>query len=183
MRYSAFVFCTLSFILSSCSTYSPPQTGSHQAKVETEQTPPVNYADRIPQHIKTGEKVIVVDPHVHVWGAYGSDGNLIRSGLASAGSDYCADLGRRCHTSSGSFRINSLGSPNCKSSLFPLPHGGAPMPYCMFFHGSQALHGSPASHVVDGNVSHGCVRLHIPDAEWIRYNFATVGTKVIVRPY
>jgi hypothetical protein len=181
MRYSALIVCTLSFILTACSTYSPTQTASEPIKKPTPQ--PVDVSSRLPQQIATKEKVIVVDPRVHAWGAYGADGNLIKSGLASAGSDYCADLGRRCHTSTGTFRINSLGSPNCKSSLYPKPRGGAPMPYCMFFNGNQALHGSPSSHVVDANVSHGCVRMYIPDAEWVRYNFATVGTKVIVRPY
>lgn len=183
MRYSVVVFCVLSFVLSSCSTYSPPQPVSHPTVKKAEPKPPPNYAARIPQHINTKEKVVVVDPNVHVWGAYGSDGNLIKAGLATAGSDYCRDLGRRCHTKAGTFRINSLGSPNCKSSLFPMPHGGAPMPYCMFFNHSQALHGTPNPEVVEGNISHGCVRMHIPDAEWMRYNFATVGTKVIVKPY
>jgi len=55
------------------------------------------------------------------------------------------------------------------------------MPYCMFFNGKQGLHGS--NQVVRGNVSHGCVRLHVGDAKWIRFNFATIGTKVIVKPY
>jgi lipoprotein-anchoring transpeptidase ErfK/SrfK len=108
---------------------------------------------------------------------------LIRAGQASAGSNWCPDLGRPCHTHPGTYRVNSLGSPGCKSSQFPIPHGGAPMPYCMFFDRNQALHGSPDREVVDGNISHGCVRMHVPDAEWLRYNFVSVGTKVIVEPY
>ena len=55
------------------------------------------------------------------------------------------------------------------------------MPYCMYFHGNQALHGSHET--ADANISHGCVRLHVGDAEWIRFNFANVGTKVIIKPY
>jgi lipoprotein-anchoring transpeptidase ErfK/SrfK len=55
------------------------------------------------------------------------------------------------------------------------------MPYCMFFNGNQGLHGS--YNVVDGNASHGCVRMTVSDAEWVRFNFANIGTKVIVRPY
>jgi lipoprotein-anchoring transpeptidase ErfK/SrfK len=27
------------------------------------------------------------------------------------------------------------------------------------------------------------VRMHVSDAEWLRYNFVNVGTKVIVKPY
>jgi lipoprotein-anchoring transpeptidase ErfK/SrfK len=185
MRYIAYVSCIFSLVLSSCSTYTshPSSTQPAQAKNETTTSPPPDYASRIPSSIKTHEKVIVIDPNVHVWGAYNSNGELIRAGLATAGSDWCPDIKRRCHTKAGSFRIASLGSPSCKSSIYPLPHGGAPMPYCMFFNGNQGLHGSPSSVVVEGNLSHGCVRLHIPDAQWIRYNFANVGTKVIVKPY
>lgn len=143
-----------------------------------------NYAARLPQYITSpGEKVIMVSPRMHAWGAYGPDGRLIRGGLASAGSNWCPDLGRACHTHPGTYRIMSLGSPGCKSSIFPIPRGGAPMPYCMYFNHGQALHGSPDPEVVDGNVSHGCVRMHVQDAAWLRYNFATVGTKVIINSY
>lgn len=144
----------------------------------------------MPSYIRPfGEKVIIVDPNIHQWGAYSPDGELIRSGMATAGNRWCRDIHRPCKTRSGSFRIYSLGSRGCKSSKFPVGRGGAPMPYCMFFNGGQALHGS--YEVVAANVSHGCVRLHVGDAEWIRFNFAEHpnssnnyrGTKVIVRPY
>lgn len=141
-----------------------------------------SYASRLPQTINTDERTVVVDPRVHTWGAY-EDGHLIRAGLASAGSDYCRDLGRRCHTAVGTFRVFSLGSAGCYSTRFPIPYGGAPMPYCMYFNRNQALHGSPAGHVVEGNVSHGCVRMHVDDARWLRFNFVNIGTKVIIRPY
>jgi len=140
-----------------------------------------NYESRMPQHISTGEKTVLVDPNVHAWGAYSADGNLIRAGLATAGSDWCDDLGRPCRTRSGSFRIQSLGDAGCKSTRYPLPHGGAPMPYCMFFNGNLALHGS--QYVMEANASHGCVRMDVQDAEWMRYNFANIGTKVIIRSY
>lgn len=136
----------------------------------------------MPQEISPpGEKVIVVDPSIHRFGAYTPDGDLVRSGVATSGSNWCRDLHKPCHTKVGSFRIYSLGASNCKSHKFPLPRGGAPMPYCMFFNGGQGLHGS--YEVVDGNASHGCVRLHVSDAKWIRFNFAEPGTRVIVRPY
>jgi len=128
-----------------------------------------------------GERVIVVSPRTHAWGAYTSDGRLVRSGLASAGSHYCRDIHRPCRTRVGSFRIFYMGDGSCYSTRYPLPHGGAPMPYCMYFSGNQALHGSP--HVVNGNISHGCVRMHPSDARWLRYNFASYGTRVVVLPY
>ncbi|OAI48835.1 hypothetical protein AYO45_00745 [Gammaproteobacteria bacterium SCGC AG-212-F23] len=141
-----------------------------------------DYASRLPQQISPpGESLIVIDPRLHVWGAYSADGRLIRAGLASAGANWCPDIGRRCHTRSGSFRIQSLGNGGCVSSIYPLGEGGAPMPYCMFFNGNQGLHGSNA--IGEGNYSHGCVRVSVSDARWIRYDFAHIGTRVIVRSY
>lgn len=101
--------------------------------------------------------------------------------MAASGSNWCADEQRQCHTRTGEFRIRSLGGAGCKSPSFPLPTGGAPMPYCMYFNETQALHGSP--HVVRGNISHGCVRMYPSDARWMRYNFAEIGTKVIILSY
>ena len=164
-----------SLVLCSCSTIQTPTTTSTE-----EATPSVDYASRLPSQLGSG-KAILIDPNVHAWGAYDSSGSLIRAGLVTAGANWCADIGRSCRTAAGTFRIYSLGDAGCKSSIYPVPKGGAPMPYCMFFHGGQALHGS--YQVVEGNVSHGCVRLRVADAEWLRFNFANVGTKVIVKPY
>lgn len=141
-----------------------------------------NYAERLPQHYETGnEKMILIDPNVRAWGAYDAQGNLIRAGLAACGADWCHDTGRPCRTTTGTFRIKNLGNESCKSSKYPKPNGGGPMPYCMFFHGDMALHGSPM--MADANMSHGCVRIPVADAQWIRYEFATVGTKVVIKPY
>ncbi len=127
------------------------------------------------------EKVIVVNPRTHAWYAYGSDGKLVRTGLASAGSSWCSDLGRPCRTKSGTFRIYSLGDEDCISKKFPLGEGGAPMPYCMYFNGGQALHGS--HELAYANISHGCVRITVSSAKWLRFHFAEIGTKVIIKPY
>ena len=136
-----------------------------------------------------GEKIIIVNPNVHAWAAYTPDGELVRTGMATAGNDWCRDIHRSCRTKAGSFRIYSLGNSSCKSRKFPVPRGGAPMPYCMFFNGGQALHGS--YEVVRANVSHGCVRLKVNDAEWLRFDFVEgpnssngyQGTRVIIKPY
>lgn len=136
------------------------------------------------------EKLVVVDPSIYAWGAYDADGTLVRWGPASAGSDWCRDLDSPCHTRSGSFRVYSLGSSDCISHKFPLPRGGAPMPYCMYFNNGQALHGEPNG-LPGYNASHGCVRLYVNDAEWLRYDFIDGpdstndyrGTRVIVGPY
>ncbi|EKD71040.1 MAG: enhanced entry protein [uncultured bacterium] len=186
------VLIFISMNITACATYqaqSPKTMASASSQASLYQPPKVekpqpNYASRVPQSINShGQKVIVVDPRAHVWAAYGPDGNLIRAGLATAGAKYCPDIKRACKTRAGTFRVNSLGSKSCKSSIYPLPKGGAPMPYCMFFNGNQGLHGSHYHAVIEGNVSHGCVRMRIQDAEWLRFNFARVGTKVIVKSY
>lgn len=137
----------------------------------------------IPQQIDpVGEKIVVVYPDEHQWGAYDTEGNLVRSGIASAGADWCADMGSTCHTEEGTFRIRSLGGSNCKSPSFPIPNGGAPMPYCMYFTPYQALHGYP--HVAaNENKSHGCVRMSVSDARWLRYYFVQIGTLVRIESY
>jgi L,D-transpeptidase ErfK/SrfK len=137
-----------------------------------------------------GEKLIVIDPGVNAWGAYDSAGILVRWGPGSAGMDWCRDIDQSCKTHPGSFRIFSLGSSDCISHKFPLPRGGAPMPYCMYFNNGQALHGEP--HGLPGyNASHGCLRMFVNDAEWLRYDFVEGpdfsnhyrGTRVLVREY
>jgi len=184
--YFLFGLCFVSLTLSSCASMQSSNNLSQRysgSSLGNSTSLTADYASRIPQQIATNEKIVIVDPRVHVWGAYNASGNLVRAGIASAGSDYCPDLGRRCHTAVGTFRVYSLGGPDCISHLFPMPHGGAPMPYCMYFHGGQALHGVGSHEVGEGNFSHGCVRLQVGDAEWLRYNFITVGTKVVVKPY
>lgn len=125
-------------------------------------------------------RVFVFDPQALSWYAY-EDGELVNSGRASGGSNYCRDLGRSCHTPTGVFHVYSKGSPYCRSTKFPLPNGGAPMPYCMFFSGGFAIHGS--NEVVNHNASHGCVRVTPAAARWLSQNFIEYGTKVVIKPY
>lgn len=130
---------------------------------------------------RMGEKLLIVDPNSHTWKAFSANGKLLRTGLATAGSRYCPDIGKPCKTKSGIFRVYSLGDAGCYSKKFPVGRGGAPMPYCMFFNGGQAIHGS--HEVVAGNISHGCVRVRVTDARWLRFNFINVGTKIHVKSY
>lgn len=146
-----------------------------------------DYSPRVPQTIKTDVKTVLVDPKTHAWGAYAANGHLIRAGIATSGGTICppdADPGEsNCRTGVGTFHITSMGGEECASKKYPRPRGGGLMPWCMYFNGGQALHGSPDNIVVDDNISHGCVRMRIPDAAWMRNHFASVGTKVIVLPY
>jgi len=136
------------------------------------------------------EKLIIFSPQKLAWGAYNSAGKLIRWGPASGGADWCEDIGESCQTASGNYRIYSLGSSECVSTKFPLPEGGAPMPYCMYFNEGQAFHGSPNG-LAGYNASHSCVRMYVNDAEWMRYYFVEApsaynnyrGTKVIIEDY
>ena len=139
-----------------------------------------SFSSRLSPYIQSNEKIIIVNPHRHVWGAY-LKGVLVHAGLATSGSTWCADLGRSCRTKVGTFHIVSLGASNCKSSRYPLGRGGAPMPYCMYFNGNQGIHGS--YEVSEGNRSHGCVRVSVRDAEWLRFHFASIGTKVVIMNY
>lgn len=136
----------------------------------------------LPANINSpGERMVVVDPRSHEWGAYNESGQLIRSGTASTGKAFCKDTGAPCYTHSGSYRVYYMGGPDCISARFPIPTGGAPMPYCMYFNGNQALHGS--YQVGRAHLSHGCVRMHVQDARWLRYNFVSEGTLVRVLSY
>jgi L,D-transpeptidase ErfK/SrfK len=136
-----------------------------------------------------GQTLIIVSPKKNAWGAYNASGNLVRWGPASTGQNWCSDIDRGCRTPKGSYHFYNAGGADCISSKFPIPYGGAPMPYCMFFHGGYAIHGS--FNVPGYNASHGCVRTLIEDAKWLRYQFIElpkasnnyVGTKIIVESY
>lgn len=135
----------------------------------------------------TNHKVIIVDPKLLAFGAYDANGTLMHWGPISAGQNYCKDLKRRCHTTTGTYYVYTKQGAGCKSKKFPIGKGGAPMPYCMFFHGGFALHGSP--NVPGYNASHGCIRMYTEDAQWLNTQFINLpgnghsGTQVIIRSY
>jgi L,D-transpeptidase ErfK/SrfK len=125
-----------------------------------------------------GEKVIFVSTGQMAWGAYDSNGSLVKWGPTSSARGYCPDTHRPCHTVMGKFAVYNKEGAHCFSTKFPVGRGGAPMPYCMFFHGGFALHGS---YEVPGyNASHGCVRMFVSDAQWLNEEFVDMGTPVIV---
>ncbi len=140
-----------------------------------------NYASLGSRFNTGGERAFVFDPRNKRWGAYDKDGYLVANGIANGGADHCADLGRSCHTPRGVFRVGRKGTSACVSNKFPKGIGGAPMPYCMFFRGGYAIHGSP--YISNRNGSHGCVRVHTAAAAWLHKHFMRSGTKVIVLPY
>ncbi len=143
-----------------------------------DQRPYYGYSSKLPA---TGSRVFVFRPAWLTWAAYDEEGYLINTGRASGGSHWCPDLGGPCRTVTGKFEIYRKGTATCRSSKYPRPNGGAPMPYCMHFHKGYAIHGSNA--VPNFNASHGCIRVPVADARWLNSNFMTIGTKVIVHAY
>jgi len=139
-----------------------------------------------PKHVfvappeKIAEKNIIKVNLTHgTWGAYDSEGDLVNSGHISGGKSFCPDIGKPCKTATGTFTVYEKRGAGCKSKIFPVGKGGAPMPYCMFFHQGYAMHGSNS--VPNFNASHGCVRMSPKDAKWLNENFVNVGkTKVSV---
>lgn len=133
-------------------------------------------------------KLVVVDQDKLAWGAYDQNGQLVKWGPISSGSDKCSDSNRVCRTITGIFHFFSKENEKCKSNVFPIGKGGAKMPYCMYFHKGFALHG--ATDLPGYRASHGCVRLFTHDAMWLNHEFVEasnpekniMGTQIIVRP-
>lgn len=137
----------------------------------SDNTNSLDYAPFSRQIAPPGEKMILVSLNENqlAFGAYDAQGNLQYWGPVSGGRGYCPDTGRRCHTALGHYSIYRKEGASCKSSKFPIGRGGAPMPYCMYFHGGFALHGS---YEVPGyNASHGCIRMFVNDAQWLNEKF------------
>jgi lipoprotein-anchoring transpeptidase ErfK/SrfK len=123
----------------------------------------------------------VFNPRTHQYYAISGTGHVVKQGRASGGRGYCPDIGRSCRTPTGTYHVIQKGGAGCHSSRYPVGHGGAPMPYCMFFSHYYAVHGS--YEVPNYNASHGCIRIHPSDARWLDKNFMRIGTKVVVKPY
>ncbi|MDF1757872.1 MAG: L,D-transpeptidase [Legionellaceae bacterium] len=123
----------------------------------------------------------IYNPKTLRWKAINSRGKVIKTGRGSGGSNYCRDIKRSCRTPTGTYHIISKRGASCKSSRYPRPRGGAPMPYCMFFSNMYAIHGS--YDVPNYNASHGCIRVTKKDARWLHQNFIRIGTKVIIKSY
>lgn len=136
----------------------------------------------LPKSIEaTGRTVFIYNPNILRWAAYDEDGRLVKVGRGSSGRNYCPDVKRGCKTPSGVFQVVEKRGASCRSTRYPRPNGGAPMPYAMFFHKYYAIHGS--NDVPDYNASHGCVRVTTNDAHWLNTSFLGIGSKVIIYKY
>lgn len=124
------------------------------------------------QRAEADGKTIHVNLSSLRWTAY-DGGSLVNSGRISGGKEFCPDIGRKCTTPTGTYTIYSKKGAGCISSKFPVGKGGAKMPYCMFFKGGYAIHGSNS--VPNHHASHGCVRVPVEDARWLNQEFINVG--------
>jgi lipoprotein-anchoring transpeptidase ErfK/SrfK len=129
----------------------------------------------------TGNTVFIFNPNSLKWAIYSPSGNLVRTGHGVGGKHYCPDVGRGCKTPVGTYRIYSKVGPEFRSSRYPFPKGGAPMPWGMFFHKGYAIHGS--NDVPHYNASHGCIRVYTKDAKWMNQGALPMGSTVIVKGY
>lgn len=128
--------------------------------------------DKAPFPKTASSNTIKVDLSKLAWGAYDDNGKLVKWGNASGGKSFCDDIGQACKTVTGTYTFYKKQGPGCKSNRFPVPKGGAPMPYCMHFQGGYAMHGG---NVPDFNASHGCIRVPVSEAKWLNQNFVKVG--------
>lgn len=180
------LICVTTFMVSGCVNHNtdPQQPQQDDEYPYSQHYDESKYVNRMPQTMNTNhQKLILVDPKLYAWGAYNANGELVRGGIATAGADYCPDDDAECRTTPGSYKIYAMRGEECASHIYPRGKGGALMPYCMFFNGGQSLHGSPDHMLVEQNISHGCVHLRIPDAQWLQQDFAKIGTRVVVLPY
>lgn len=100
--------------------------------------------------------------------AYAGD-TLVNSFLASTGT-------WQTPTVTGSYKVwVKLRSSDMTGPGYYLPD----VPYVMYFYKDYGIHGTYWHNNFGTPMSHGCVNLSIPDAEWV-YNFSAVGTLVNV---
>jgi lipoprotein-anchoring transpeptidase ErfK/SrfK len=100
--------------------------------------------------------------------AYAGD-TLVNSFLASTGT-------WQTPTVTGSFKVwVKLRSSDMTGPGYYLPD----VPYVMYFYKDYGIHGTYWHNNFGTPMSHGCVNLSTPDAEWV-YNFSAVGTVVNV---
>jgi LysM repeat protein len=115
-------------------------------------------------------KQVVVDLSDQMVYAY-QDGALLRSVLVSTGLPATP-------TVQGDYRVyHILEAQRMVGPGYDLPG----VPYVMYFYQGYALHGTYWHNNFGQPMSHGCVNLPTPEAEWFFRNFVELGTAVHVR--
>lgn len=120
----------------------------------------------------SNNKRIVISVPKQAYAAYDRNGELVKWGAVNTGRE-----DGEHETPRGKFKVYRKQGAECKSSKYPIPTGGSPMPYCMHFYKGYAIH----EYQMPGfAISHGCVRTSMSDAKWL-YSFSPVGTEVVIQ--
>jgi lipoprotein-anchoring transpeptidase ErfK/SrfK len=116
----------------------------------------------------SGERWIDVDLTRQM--VYAFEGNtVINSFLVSTGTWQYPTVTGQYHVYI-KYRSTTMSGPG-----YSLPN----VPYTMYFYKSYGIHGTYWHNNFGTPMSHGCVNLTIPDAEWL-YNWSSIGTLVNV---
>jgi LysM repeat protein len=129
---------------------------------------PTLFAPDAPPPTRTvGRELIVSLSNFRTY-AY-EDGRLVRSILVSIGREATP-------TVVGSFTIQrKYPSQTMSGPGYYLPG----VPFVMYFYAGYAFHGTYWHDNWGARMSHGCINLPTPEAEWL-YNFADIGTPVTI---
>ena len=138
-------------------TDTPPQTNTETAEPSATAQPAVE---------ASAGGVRWIDVNLSKQTLYAYEGNtIVKSFLVSTGV-------RQFPTVTGKYHIYV-------KYLYTLMHGDGyylpNVPYTMYFYKSYGIHGTYWHHNFGHPMSHGCVNMYTPDAEWMYY-WASVGT-------
>ena len=104
-------------------------------------------------------------------------------GVATGQSIYPTPLGRWSRSSSsGAIRGGIRRTRAWAKGEKPVPPGpGNPLGtrWMGLSASGVGIHGTPDDASIGYSASHGCIRMHIPDAEWL-FNHVTIGTTVFI---
>ena len=124
----------------------------------------------VPNNVKVSGGTRWIDVDLTHQTTYAYEGNtLVNSFVVSTGTWQYPTVTGQYHIYV-KYRYKDMSGPG-----YYLPN----VPWTMFFYQGYALHGTYWHSNFGHPMSHGCVNLSIPDAEWL-YNWASVGTLVNV---
>lgn len=152
------------------STSTPTPTFTPTSTPQPTDTPviPPTYEPPTPVPLPSGDGEHWIDVDLSQQRVYAYEGSVVVN-------SFIVSTGIWQHpTVTGQYHIYiKLLYANMSGPGYYLPN----VPYTMYFYKGYALHGTYWHHNFGTPMSHGCVNLSIPDAEWL-YNFASVGTLV-----
>ncbi|MBN1487704.1 MAG: LysM peptidoglycan-binding domain-containing protein [Anaerolineae bacterium] len=124
-----------------------------------------------PSHGTNGEKWIDVNLSTQSLVAYEGQTAVFNSLLSSGTAAYPTVVGT--YSIYAKYVATNM-SGGSGASYYNLPN----VPYTMYFYRGYALHGTYWHNNFGTPMSHGCVNLPTPNAEWL-FNWAPIGTKVV----